>query len=160
MNVTTTLQKGQWVRHSKCLYWGIGKFILVEEDGVHVLFQHAGDRKINLKFVTLEVVEPPETDTYKLYLVRNISISTLERLCSEFHESMKDNRSGSDDGRMGLNVLSDMKERGHLTRSSQKQLFAWCHTEGSVYQAGVDLAQQICRAIYGRVPTRHEIDSL
>ena len=73
---------------------------------------------------------------------------------------MKDKRPNSDDGRMGLNVLKDLNEFAYLTRRVQKQLFAWCHTEGSFYQTGVDLARQLCREVYGRVPTRDEINLL
>jgi hypothetical protein len=150
-------RQGQWIRHPKCPDWGVGEIVGVEPDAVRVVFESVGERKISTQFVALELVDPPENrDPWPLAVVN----ANLERLCTEFHELMKDNRPNSDDGGMGLNVLQDLKERGYLTKRVQKQLLAWCHTEGSVYQAGVDLARQICRQIYGRVPTRGEINSL
>jgi|ERR1700730_2605381 hypothetical protein len=147
-------QQGQWIRHPKCPDWGVGEIVGVEPDAVLVVFENVGERKINTRFVALEITDAPKNRNPKLVTVVG---ANLERLCTEFHELMKDNRPNSDDGGMGLNVLKDLRERGHLTKRVQKQLLAWCHTEGTVYQVGVDLARQICRQIYGRVPTRDEI---
>ncbi len=52
-----------------------------------------------------------------------------------------------------------MRENGDLTRDTRLQLFQWCHT-GGAFQRGVDLAQEICREIYGRVPNKEEIEIL
>jgi len=59
---------------------------------------------------------------------------------------------------MALNVLEDIKAFGDLTKETARQLFRWTQT-GASYTEGVDLAQQICRLIYGRVPTRAEIEA-
>jgi hypothetical protein len=57
---------------------------------------------------------------------------------------------------MATKVLDEIRKHGTLSRPAMKQLFAWCHT-GASYQEGVDLAQQICVLIYGRVPTQSEL---
>jgi hypothetical protein len=153
------VKPGQWVRNPRCPDWGIGEIIGVEQDSVRVVFE-SGERKISTRVVELEMIEPPTQRDHSLKIVHDTPTANLKSLCIAFHELMKDNRPNSDDGRMGLNVLKDLNELGYLTRRVQKQLFAWCHTEGTVYQAGVDLARQICREVYGRVPTRDEINLL
>lgn len=120
----------------------------------------SGERKISTRVVELELIEPPTERNHSLKIVLTAPTTNLNSLCSRFHELMKDNRPNSDDGRMALNVLNDINELGYLTRRVQKQLLAWSHTEGPIYQDGVDLARQICRELYGRVPTRDEINSL
>ena len=156
-----TFQRGQFVRHPKCPDWGIGEVLSQEGDTVHVLFQQVGKKKLITRFVNLQLAEAEASFRIEWAGVRaqsNVDIGKLEAICLQFHEEMKDNRSNTDDGGMGLNVLHDMKERGDLTRTTRRQLLAWCHTEGPVYQQGVGLAQNICREIYGRVPTRGEVE--
>ena len=85
-----------------------------------------------------------------------LSLDKLETLCLRFHEEMKDNRPNSDDGKMALNVLRDIESMGELTQTTKQQLLAWCHTEGTLYRRGVNLAQNICQELYGRIPTREE----
>jgi hypothetical protein len=155
-----TFQQGQWVRHPVRPDWGIGEVLGQEGEAVRVFFQQAGEKKLNTQFVSLEVVEAPADLSNQRPGINarpTVDMRKLEGLCLQFHEEMKDNRRGYDDGGMGLNVLRDMSERGGLTRATRQQLFAWCHTEGSVFQRGVDLAQQICREVYGRVPTSGEV---
>ena len=120
----------------------------------------SGERKISTRVVELERIKPPTQWDHSLRIVLTAPTANLKSLCRAFYELMKDIRPNSDDGRMALNVLKDINKRGNLTRRVQMQLFAWCHTEGTVYRVGVDLARQICRELYGRVPTRDEINSL
>ena len=134
----------QWVRNPRCPDWGIGEIVSIEHDAVRVLFE-SGERKISTRVAELEIVEPPIRQNHTLRTIVSAPTDNLKSLCIAFHELMKDNRPNSDDGRMGLNVLKDLSELGYLTRRVQTQLFSWCHTEGTVYQSGVDLARQICR---------------
>jgi hypothetical protein len=155
-----TLQQGQWVRHPKRPEWGIGKVLGQDGKTVHIFFEQVGKKDINTQYVDLEVAGAPAKVSYqgaRIHVRPGVDMKKLEALCLLFHEEMKGNRKGFDDGGMGLHVLRDMKERGDLTGSTKRQLFAWCHTEGSVFQRGVDMAQQICREVYGRVPTKQEV---
>jgi hypothetical protein len=157
-------QKGQFVKHRTRAEWGIGKVIGAEDSVVRVLFPQEGEKKLDVRYASLEIVEelPPEwkSEHGELHPKVSINLGELESLCSSFYNEMKDNRPNTDDGKMAQNVLRDMQARGNLTRASTRQLFAWCHTTGNPYQRGVDAARQICRAIYGRVPTPKEIEEL
>ena len=148
------------MRHPKCPDWGIGEVLGQDGDTVRVRFQQKGEKKLKTQYVSLEVVEAPVDSRNQrpgIHARRTVEMGKLEVLCSQFHEDMKDNRAGVDDGKMGLNVIHDMKRNGDLSRATRQQLFAWCHTEGSVFQRGVDPAQQICREVYGRIPTKDEV---
>ena len=152
---TVTFQRGQWVKHLKRPEWGMGEVLDQDGDTVRVVFEHEGEKKLDTRYVSLETAErPPDSHSVcdGLTVRPNVDIEKLTAACLLFHDEMKDNRANSDDGGMALQVLEDMKRKGHLTRSSARRLFAWCHTDGSVFQRGVDLARQICTLIFGRVP--------
>ena len=151
------------MKHPKCPEWGIGRVAGQEADIVRVIFQQLGKKKIDVRYVNLELVEaPPYPENYgfKIHALAGVNLERPEALCSSFHQEMRDNRRSTNDGRMALNVLDDFRTKGELTHATQQQLFAWCLTEGSAYQRGVDMAQQICREIYGQVATRQEVNSL
>lgn len=155
------IKVGMWVRHPKQANWGIGKVLSHQEDKVRIVFETAGEKLIDLRFVTLEAVEVPGGDSSERLRLRarvGVNMTELEQLCHEFHEQFKNRRSTTDDGRMALKVLEDMKVRGDLSKVAARQLFSWTQT-GASYTEGIDLAQQICRLIYGRVPTRAEIEA-
>jgi hypothetical protein len=155
-----SLQGGQWVRHPKCPDWGIGQVLGQEGDVVRVIFHEQGEKKIDVRYVSLELVEAPSgpnAHQFRMRVRTPVSFERLETLCSQFHDEMKDNRLNSDDGKMALNVLRNMRATGELTQRTRKQLLAWCHTDGPLYRRGVELAQKICRELYGRIPTRHEV---
>jgi len=99
-------------------------------------------------------------------VLANIDMLALERCCNDFHEEFKDRRPNCDDGAWALRFLEEIKHRGYPTLGTARQLVGsgkgkngWCHTGGS-YTKGVDLAQQICRLAYGRVPTKAEVANL
>lgn len=132
-----------------------------EEDKVRILFPAVGEKLIDTRFVALEQVQPPAGQTRARIRIKaraDVNIGELERLCNQFHQQFKDRRRTTDDGGMALNVLEDIKAFGDLTKETARQLFRWTQT-GASYTEGVDLAQQICRLIYGRVPTRAEIEA-
>jgi Protein of unknown function (DUF3553) len=152
------LKPGQFVRHPICPEWGIGKILGEEDEVVRVFFPLVGEKTLKLGFVELEVTEdmPAEVESGRFTVRAGLDIKRLEALCNQFHEEMKDNRSNTNDGRMALNVLTDIKLRNMLSSDTRRQLLSWCHTDGSVFRRGVDLAQQICREVYGRIPARNE----
>jgi hypothetical protein len=149
------LKPGMWVRHPRLAGWGTGKILTREGEWVRIIFSEVGEKLIDLRFVTLEELEAPANAMALRPRVRDMS--ELEQLCLQFHGQFKDRRKTTDDGSMALKVLEDIRERGNLTKSTARQLFSWCHT-GASYAEGVDLAQQICGCIYGRVPSRPEIE--
>jgi Protein of unknown function (DUF3553) len=152
---------GMWVRNPKQADWGIGEVIGIDGDKVMVLFKEAGEKKVLTRIIELEEVPTPThiADARpQLYASLDVDMLELERLCHAFHDQFKDRRSNTDDGMMALQVLDDMRKYGGLSRTIARKLFSWCHT-GASYAEGVDLAQQICRLIYRRVPTRAEIDA-
>jgi hypothetical protein len=153
---------GMWVRNPKQAAWGVGEVIGIDGDKLRILFKEGGEKKIVTRIVALEEVPSPTNITDarpQLYASVDVDMFELERLCDAFHAQFMDRRANKDDGRMALRVLNDVRMYGNLTKATARQLFSWCHT-GSSYTEGVDLAQQICRLIYGRVPTRSELDAL
>lgn len=152
-------ERGQWVRHPKCPEWGAGEVVEQDGDKLRVIFSAVGEKRLDLDYVALELADaPPNSASYfsSFRSLPALDLKRLEKLCSEFHEEMKDNRPNSDDGKMALNVLEDVKRNGDLSRATRRQLLAWCHTDGFLYQRGVDMARRICNEIFGRVPTREE----
>lgn len=154
-------RRGMWVRNPNQPAWGIGEVLDQEGDKVRILFSGVGEKSLVIRFASLEETERPANAASvrpQLRARTGVDVTELERLCCQFHEQFKDRRSNTDDGRMALKVLGDIKTRGDLSRASARQLFSWCHT-GVSYTEGVELAQDICRLIYGRVPTKAEVQS-
>jgi hypothetical protein len=159
--VSMDYQCGMWVRNPKQSAWGVGEVVGIEDDKVKVLFSEVGEKNLVTRLVTLEEVPAPADAARarpRLRASRDVDMVELERLCDSFHKQFKDRRSNTDDGGMALKVLEDMRISGDLTRMAARRLFHWCHT-GESYTEGVDLAQQICRVIYGRVPTPAELEA-
>lgn len=155
------IKPGIWVRNPRQPAWGAGRVADLDGSKVRVVFLEAGEKLLDTQFVALEEAETPadaERERLQIRARKNVDMGALARLCRQFHEQFRDRRSNTDDGRMGINVLEDMRARGDLTRETARQLFSWCHT-GASYTEGVDLAQQICRLIYDHVPTRAEIEA-
>ncbi len=88
----------------------------------------------------------------------DLDMVEIEQLCDTFHTKFKDRRRNCNDGGMALRVLEDLHSEGSLSPKTAKRLFHWCHTDLS-YKAGVGLAQKICTQIYGRIPTRQELEA-
>jgi Protein of unknown function (DUF3553) len=153
-------RRGMWVRNPKQAAWGLGEIIALDGDKVTVLFNEVGEKKVVTRIVSLEEVPAPAHVAGarpQLSASLDVNMLELERLCHAFHDQFKDRRSNTDDGIMALQVLDDMRKYGELSKKIARKLFSWCHT-GASFAEGVDLAQQICRLIYRRVPTRAEID--
>jgi len=156
-------ERGQIVRNPKQPDWGLGR--VLETSGankVRVLFDDAKSRLLNLDFVTLELVEGASTHSgfvssfNFLTPLSNVDMSNVRSACELFISVMADNRPNSDDAGVARRVIQEMEKRGQLTTTTFRRLAHWCHTDGSVYQRGVDLAHDISRAIYGRVISKDE----
>jgi hypothetical protein len=148
-----------WVRNTKQPAWGVGEIVGLEDGKVKVMFSDAGEKTLATSLAILEeVAAPVGSSRPRLQARRDVDLLELERLCLSFHEQFRDRRANTDDGGMALDVLDDMKRRGDLTKAAARRLFRWCHS-GESYAEGVDPAQQICRLIYGRVPTPAEVEA-
>lgn len=148
-------RRGQRVKHPKLDAWGIGEVLGDSHAGtVRVNFENAGLKQIRLDLVDLVVVEGREATSERLDHGPEIDIEKVKQLCDRFYLEMTPNRRNSDDGRLALNIMGDLTRYGRLTRTTMTQLAAWCHTEGSVYQAGVPIAQELSIAIFGYIIQR------
>lgn len=160
-----TFEKGQIVRNPKQPQWGLG--IILEIRGpnkVRVLFEDGKDRVLDLSLVTLELVDeaeaPPRFSSRYDILepLPNVDMTKLRSACELFISLMEDNRPNSDDAGIARLILHEMETRGRLTLTTCRRLVQWCHTEGSVYQRGVDIAQEISRIIFGRVISKEDAE--
>jgi hypothetical protein len=153
------LRAGMWVRHPTQETWGRGEVLSLDEEKVRILFPTVGEKVFDIRFVHLQQTDaPPRGESRPQFrAVSGVNMIELEQLCQQFHEQFKNRRSTTDDGRMALRVFDGMKRRGDLSKLTARQLFSWAHT-GASYTEGVDLAQRICRLIYGRVPTQAEAE--
>jgi hypothetical protein len=128
------------------------------DDKVRVLFSDVGEKQVSTRLAALEETKAPQDKAEarpRLRAQSDLDVKTLESLCRQFHEQFKDRRSNTDDGRMATRVVDDIKTKGDLSKTTAKQL--WCHT-GVSYADGIELAQSFCRLIYGRVPTKGELE--
>jgi Protein of unknown function (DUF3553) len=136
------LRPGMWVRHPNQQGWGEGEVVSQEESKVRVLFAAVGEKLIDTQFVQLEQIDVPAGQPRARHQIRaraGVNINELEQLCNLFHEQFKNRRATTDDGRMAVNVLQDMRATGDLSRRTAGQLFSWTQT-GASYAEGVDLA--------------------
>jgi hypothetical protein len=108
-----------------------------------------GQKTIRVDAVTFEILSERQPRG-----ARVINREKVFTLCDLFYGEMTNNRKGTDDGKVALKIKREVERRGEPTLSTQRQLLAWCHTNGSVFQRGVDLARQIYGEIYGHVPPR------
>jgi hypothetical protein len=153
-----TYQIGQCVRNPKMPDWGVGRIVEVtSEHHVWVVFETVGRKKIDLRHVAFDVVSDSEARSLldrqhdPLVPLPAIDLEKLRRACEHFIAEMKDNRTGFNDAGVAEEVLAEISEFGSLRRATYKKLAAWCHTNGSVFQRGVSIAQEISITIYGRV---------
>jgi hypothetical protein len=78
-------------------------------------------------------------------------LAEARRQCSIFIETMRDNRPNCDDAGVARRILEELDRYGNITPTPRNRLFRWCDTDGTLYRRGVPIAQEICRALYGKV---------
>lgn len=157
--------RGQIVKNPKQPQWGLGKILEVSGSSkVRVQFPDGKPPKLlDTSVVTLELIEEPSglsdftSGLDPLAALPSMDISKLRAACDLFISVMEDNRPNSDDAGVARRVINEIETGGRLTLTTFRRLAHWCHTDGSVYQRGVDLAHDISRAIYGRVISKDEI---
>ncbi|MEW5979983.1 MAG: DUF3553 domain-containing protein [Acidobacteriota bacterium] len=155
-------ERGQIVRNPKEVSWGNGKVLEMSgPDKVRVSFDDGKTRLIHLSVVKLDLVKDAvsrfSSGFERLAPLPNLDLVRVRSACELFIAVMADNRPNSDDAGMARRVLEEMETRGRLTSTTLRRLVQWCHTDGSVYRRGVDIAHEICRSIFGRVITKDEL---
>jgi len=83
-------------------------------------------------------------------------ISEAQRQCRLFIDMMENNRPNCDDAGVARHVLKQLDLHGKINSTTRERLFRWCDTQGTLYQRGVPIAREICRALYGKVFGRGE----
>jgi Protein of unknown function (DUF3553) len=149
--------RGQLVQHPKMPEWGIGQILEDCHGGkARVYFKEVGAKTLNLDHVNLievDVGEGTRLSSEHLNPLPNFDTVKVRRLCEEFIFEMKDNRTGYNDAGMAEDILHDI-ESGRFRRSTIKRLGQWCTTEGTAFQRGISIAQDISMAIFGQIIRR------
>jgi hypothetical protein len=156
------LQKGQLVINPKKPSWGVGRIVGVNGSKVTAIFEDAGSKVLDITLVALEVAAsdakaPIDFNAGMPKTLPDVDMGKVQSACQHFISVMENRRSNFDDAGVARSALREMEKRRKLSVATYRRLARWCHTEGS-YQEGVNLAQAISRAIYGRVISSDEID--
>lgn len=156
-------EKGQIVRNPKQPQLGVGRIVEIRGTKVKVRFKDNVVRTLDLAFVNLELVEEvPAASHFNpnfdyLAPLTNVDMTKLRSACELFISVMEDNRKKYDDAGIARLILHEMETRRRLTLTTIRRLVQWCHTDGSVFQRGVDIAQDISRIVFGRVISKDEV---
>jgi hypothetical protein len=84
-------------------------------------------------------------------------LTEVKKQCELFISTMADNRPNCDDAGVARRILEELESHGQISTTTRNRLFRWCDTNGTVYQRGVPIAQEICRGLYGRVLGRNSL---
>jgi hypothetical protein len=79
--------------------------------------------------------------------VASLDINAIRKLCDQWYGAAGDSTP--------LHVVSDLRKFGYLTNGTARGLLRWAHQEEN--RAAKDLAQQITKAIYGRMLNLEEL---
>ena len=155
--------RGEIVRNKKKPSWGTGRVLeTMGSDKVRILFDDRKYRTLDLRYAELEKIaenDGPSSNDHGPDLLEplpQVDMAKVRSSCERFISAMGNRRRGSDDAGVARLVLKEMETRGRLTLTTHKRLSKWCHTQGSVFQEGTDIAQDISIAIYGRVIPRDD----
>jgi hypothetical protein len=77
-------------------------------------------------------------------------VAEVRKQCHLFIDAMTDNRPNCDDAGVARRILEELERYGSITSTTRNRLFRWCDTNGTLYQRGVPIAQEICRGLYGK----------
>ena len=95
-------------------------------------------------------------DAIRTIFTTMVDIAEARRQCELFIAEMSANRPNCDDAGVARKILREIDGNGQPTPRTRARLTHWCHTNGSLYQRGVPIAQAICLAIYGRILPRED----
>jgi hypothetical protein len=156
-----SLKRGDSVGHPKKPEWGEGQVLGIDGTRVRVFFSIAGEKTVDEKYVPLTILQSSAShNSYGVRVLATIDYERVRQLCSLFVSDLKDNRSTYNDASLAEHVMQDLERSGKLSRTTMRQLAAWCTTNGSVFQKGVPIAQDISFAIFGRVLRREDVGGI
>ena len=143
------MQMNRKVTHPGKPDWGIGEILSREGNVATILFEHAGRKTINLSYVRLQEAEGQASHKLggEIGQLVNIDINAIRRLCDQWHAEFGDSTA--------LHVVSDLRQFKYLSNGTARNLLRWAHQEEN--KRVRDLAQQITKAIYGRLINLQEL---
>jgi hypothetical protein len=139
----------RFVTHPARPEWGIGEILSTEGTVATILFEHAGRKTINLSYVKLQPAEGQASHTLggEIPQVANIDVIAIRRLCDRWYADAGDSTP--------LHIISDLRKFGYLTNGTARNLLRWAHQDQNRDIRA--LAQQITKAIYGRMINLQEL---
>ena len=139
----------RFVTHPAKPDWGVGEILSTEGNVATILFEHAGRKSINLSYVKLQTADGQAAHTLggEIAQPAGLDINAIRKLCDQWYGAAGDSTP--------LHVVSDLRKFGYLTNGTARSLLRWAHQEES--RTAKDLAQQITKAIYGRVLNPQEL---
>lgn len=141
---------GQYLKHPSRPGWGVGKIVEVSSEGkLRVEFGDGEFRTLSTAGIPLELVDA--ADAPISVSRRRMDMEKLDILLRQFESDMAGNRAHYNDAGLAEKIREEINRRGELTLTTRKRLIAWCHTDGSAFQGGVQLARDMSTAIYGYV---------
>jgi hypothetical protein len=133
----------RFVTHPAKPEWGVGEILSTSGTVATILFEHAGRKNINLAYVQLENADGKASHKLggDIVQVANLDINAIRRLCDQWYANSGDSTP--------LHIVSDLRKHGYLTNGTARSLLRQAHQAEP--SRNKDLAQQICKLIYGRL---------
>jgi len=129
--------------------WGVGEILHTEGNVATILFEHAGRKTINLSYVKLQDAEGQAAHKLggEITQVSNLDIHAIRKLCEQWYADFGDS--------VAMHVISDLRKHNYLTNGTARNLLRVAHNPEN--KRTQDLAQQITKAIYGRLLNLNEL---
>jgi hypothetical protein len=139
----------RFVTHPAKPDWGIGEMLSTQGTFATILFEHAGRKTINLSYVKLEPAEGQATHKLggEISQVTNLDINAIRKICDQWYAEFGDSTA--------LHIVSDLRKFGYLTNGTARNLLRWAHQPDNPRIR--EIAQQITKAIYGRIINLQEL---
>ena len=139
----------KFVTHPAKPEWGIGEILSTEGTTATILFEHAGRKTINLSYVKLQPAEGQAAHKLggAINQVANLDVMAIRKLCDQWYADAGDSTP--------LHVISDLRKFGYLTNGTARNLLRWAHQDQN--RGARDVAQQITKAVYGRLINLQEL---
>jgi len=137
------------VTHPNKPEWGIGEILSSEGNVATILFEHAGRKTINMSYVKLQPAEGQAKHALggAITQAANLDINVIRKLCDQWYADAGDSTP--------LHIVSDLRRFGYLTNGTARNLLRWAHQAENPLTK--DVAQQITKAIYGRMINLQEL---
>jgi hypothetical protein len=139
----------RFVTHPAKPDWGVGEILSTEGNVATILFEHAGRKTINLSYVQLQPAEGQAAHKLggEIAQLATLDLNAIRKLCDQWYAAAGDSTP--------LHIVSDLRKFGYLTNGTARNLLRWAHQEED--RRAEDLAQQITKAVYGRVIGMEEL---